>query len=40
MISVCPPLDLVVVRLGHTPDDNTKLLKAWRDRVTAFFRTV
>jgi CubicO group peptidase (beta-lactamase class C family) len=37
MISVCPPLDLVVVRLGHTAEDDTHLIKAWRNRVTDLF---
>jgi len=38
MISVCPPLDLLIVRLGQTPNDNTNLLKEWRNRVTASVR--
>jgi CubicO group peptidase (beta-lactamase class C family) len=37
MISVCPPLGLVVVRLGHTAEDQTHLLKEWRNRLTAYF---
>jgi CubicO group peptidase (beta-lactamase class C family) len=37
MISVCPALELVVVRLGRTPSDETGLLKAWRDRLIARF---
>lgn len=38
MISVCPPLDLVVVRLGQTKEDSTHLVKEWRNRVTELFR--
>ena len=38
MISVCPPLDLVVVRLGQTTDSETYRLKEWRNRVTDAFR--
>jgi len=37
-ILLCPALDLVVVRLGHSPgDDAADALHAWRARVVAAF---
>jgi CubicO group peptidase (beta-lactamase class C family) len=35
MISVVPALDAVVVRFGHTPEENYPLRMAWRERVLA-----
>jgi CubicO group peptidase (beta-lactamase class C family) len=37
-ITICPPLDLIVVRLGTTPDDRAAYLSDWRRRVIARFR--
>ena len=37
MIVVCPPLDLVVVRLGKTPAERGDKLKAWRSAMVAAF---
>ena len=36
-ITVCPSLDLVVVRLGKTPLDRTPLLAPWRASMVAAF---
>jgi len=35
MISVVPALDAVVVRFGHTPEENYEPRMAWRERVLA-----
>jgi CubicO group peptidase (beta-lactamase class C family) len=35
MISVVPALDAVVVRFGHTPEENYQPRMAWRERVLA-----
>jgi CubicO group peptidase (beta-lactamase class C family) len=35
MISVVPTLDAVIVRFGHTPEENYLPRMAWRDRVLA-----
>ena len=35
MISVVPALDAVVVRFGHTPEENYLPRMAWRERVLA-----
>ena len=36
-ITVCPALDLVVVRLGKTPLERTPLLRPWRATMVAAF---
>jgi hypothetical protein len=33
MISVVPALDALVLRFGHTPEDNYPQLGEWRTRV-------
>jgi CubicO group peptidase (beta-lactamase class C family) len=38
-ITVCPSLDLVVVRLGKTPLDRTPLLAPWRAAMVAAFES-
>ncbi len=35
MISVVPALDAIVVRFGHTPEENYEPRMAWRERVLA-----
>jgi len=35
LISVVPALDAVVVRFGHTPEENYEPRMAWRERVLA-----
>jgi CubicO group peptidase (beta-lactamase class C family) len=35
MIAVVPALDAVVVRFGHTPEENYEPRMAWRERVLA-----
>jgi CubicO group peptidase (beta-lactamase class C family) len=35
MISVVPALDAIVVRFGHTPEENSEPRMAWRERVLA-----
>ena len=36
---ICPPLDLIVVRLGKSPDDtHDPELRAWRARMVEAFR--
>jgi CubicO group peptidase (beta-lactamase class C family) len=35
MISVVPALDAVIVRFGHTPEENYEPRMAWRERVLA-----
>jgi CubicO group peptidase (beta-lactamase class C family) len=40
-LMICPPLDLMVVRLGKSPDDtHDPELRAWRTRVVEAFRQV
>lgn len=36
-VVVSPALDLVVVRLGNTPDDRSPLVRQWRRRVVRLF---
>jgi CubicO group peptidase (beta-lactamase class C family) len=36
-ITICPPLDLVVVRLGKTPDERKPALVEWRAAVVRAF---
>jgi CubicO group peptidase (beta-lactamase class C family) len=35
MVSVVPALDAVIVRFGHTPEENYAPRMAWRERVLA-----
>ncbi|MEO9180489.1 MAG: serine hydrolase, partial [Acidimicrobiales bacterium] len=35
MISVVPALDALILRFGHTPEERSPQLMAWRDRVLA-----
>lgn len=38
-LMICPPLDLIVVRLGRSPDDaHTQALRAWRAAMVDAFR--
>jgi CubicO group peptidase (beta-lactamase class C family) len=36
-IAVCPALDLVVVRLGRTPEERKEAVAGWRASVVAAF---
>ena len=35
MINVVPALDALIVRFGHTPEENYSTADAWRKRVLA-----
>ena len=36
-IDICPALDLVLVRMGHTGSDRSPALRTWRDEVIGAF---